>query len=221
MKIITWNVERLQKNKNEEIKAKLLEFDADIIVLTETSSILNLGNIYNSISTKPLTENYDGVNYKKDENRVSIWTKYNFANRYKTFDSFTSICTEIETEFGLLKVYGTIIGVFGGIGKRFENDLTLHLKDFENLDANSLNCIIGDFNVSFSGYAYPSHYARTTLNNVFEKLKMENVTRNIPENVDHISISKAFIENKKINIETWNEDKKWSDHIGISLTIEK
>jgi len=221
VKIITWNVERLQKNKNDEIKAKLLEFDADIIVLTETSSILNLDTVYASISSEPLTHDYEGIKYNKGENRVSIWSKYKFTKQYKTFDSFTSICTEIETEFGLLKVYGTIIGVFGGIGKRFENDLTLHLKDFENLDANSLNCIIGDFNVSFSGYAYPSHYARTTLNNVFEKLKMENVTRNIPENVDHISISKAFIENKKINIETWNEDKKWSDHIGISLTIEK
>ena len=137
MKIITWNVERLQKNKNEEIKAKLLEFDAEIIILTETSSILNLGNIYNSISTEPLTENYDGVNYKKDENRVSIWTKYSLTNRYKTFDSFTSICSEIVTEYGLLRVYGTIIGIFGGIGKRFETDLTLQIKDFKDFDINN------------------------------------------------------------------------------------
>ena len=37
-------------------------------------------------------------------------TKYNFVNHYKTFDNFTSVCSEIETEFGILKVYGTIIG---------------------------------------------------------------------------------------------------------------
>lgn len=86
-------------------------------------------------------------------NRVSIWTKYNFANRYKTFDSF-SICSEIRNRVQLLKVYGTIIGIFGGIGKRFETDLTLHLKDIENFDHNSANCIIGDLNVYFSGYAY-------------------------------------------------------------------
>ena len=220
MKIITWNVERLQKNKNEEIKAKLLEFDAEIIILTETSSILNLGNIYNSISTEPLTENYDGVNYKKDENRVSIWTKYSLTNRYKTFDSFTSICSEIVTEYGLLRVYGTIIGIFGGIGKRFETDLTLQIKDFKDFDINNANCIIGDLNVYFSGYAYPNRNARTTLNDTFKNLKMENLTCNIKDNVDHIIISKSFIENRKLKIETWNLDKKLSDHIGICLTIE-
>ena len=74
-------------------------------------------------------------------------------------------------------------------------------------------------NVYFSGYAYPSRYARNILNETFEKLKMENLTSEIAENVDHIIISKEFIKNKKIKIETWNLDKKLSDHIGICLTI--
>ncbi|OAE90408.1 endonuclease/exonuclease/phosphatase family protein [Flavobacterium psychrophilum] len=221
MKILTWNVERLQKNKNEEISTKLYEFGADIIVLTETSSILNLGDNYKCISTETLTENYDNVNYKMGENRTSIWTKYNFANQYKTFDNYTSICSEIETEFGLLKVYATIIGIFGGIGKRFESDLIGQLEDFNNFEVNKLNCIIGDLNVYFSGYAYPSHYARNILNETFEKLKMVNLTSEITENVDHIIISKEFIKNKKIEIETWNIDKKLSDHIGICAKITK
>lgn len=221
MKIVTWNIERLQKNKNEEIKSKLYEFGADIIVLTETSSILNLGKIYNCVSTETLTENYDNVIYKVGENRTTIWSKYNFANHYKTFDSYTSVCSEIETEFGILKIYGTIIGVFGGIGKRFESDLIGQLKDFENFEAEKSNCIIGDLNVYFSGYAYPSHYARNILNETFEKLKMKNLTSEIAENVDHIIISNEFIKNKKTKIETWNLDKKLSDHIGICLTIEE
>jgi endonuclease/exonuclease/phosphatase family metal-dependent hydrolase len=49
---------------------------------------------------------------------------------------------------------------------------------------------------------------------------MENLTCNIKDNVDHVIISKSFIENKKLKIETWNLDKKLSDHIGICLTIE-
>jgi len=219
VKIVTWNVERLQKNKNEEIKSKLYEFGADIIVLTETSSILNLGENYNCVSTEPLTENYDNVNYKVGENRTSIWTKHNFVNHFKTFDNYTSICSEIETEFGILKVYGTIIGIFGGIGKRFESDLIGQLKDFENFEAEKSNCIIGDLNVYFLGYAYPSQYARNILNETFEKLKMKNLTSEIAENVDHIIISKKFINKKKTEIETWNLDKKLSDHIGICLTI--
>ena len=221
MKIATWNIERLQKNKNEEISTKLVEFGADIIVLTETSSILNLGKNYNCVSTVTLTENYDNVNYKVGENRTTIWTKYNFVNQYKTFDKFTSVCSEIKTEFGILKVYGTIIGVFGGIGNRFESDLIGQLKDFENFEAEKSNCIIGDLNVYFSGYAYPSHYARNILNETFEKLKMKNLTSEIAENIDHIIISKEFMNNKKTKIETWNLDKKLSDHIGICLTIEE
>ena len=59
MKILTWNVQRLEKKENKKILAKLYEFGADIIVLTETSSILNLGENYNCISTETLTENYD------------------------------------------------------------------------------------------------------------------------------------------------------------------
>ena len=81
MKILTWNVQRLEKNENKKILAKLCEFGADIIVLTETSSILNLGENYNCISTETLTENYDNINYKVGENRTSIWTKYNFVNQ--------------------------------------------------------------------------------------------------------------------------------------------
>lgn len=76
-------------------------------------------------------------------------------------------------------------------------------------------------NVFFSGYAYPSHYARNILNETFEKLKMENLTKEINKNVDHIIISKEFIRNKKTKIEMWNIDKKMSDHIGICLTIEE
>ena len=219
MKILTWNLERLEKKENKKILAKLCEFGADIIVLTETSSILNLGKIYNCVSTETLTENYENVNYKVGENRTSIWTKYNFVNHFQTFDNNTSICSEIETEFGTLKVYGTIIGIFGGIGKRFESDLIGQLKDFENFDAEKSNCIIGDLNVYFSGYAYPSHYARKVLNQTFEKLKMENLTSEIAENVDHIIISKEFIKNKKTEIEIWNLEKTLSDHIGICVTI--
>ena len=219
MKIITWNVERLEKKENKKILAKLLEFGADIIVLTETNSILDLGENYNCVSTKSLFANYDDVNYKSGENRTSIWTKYQIVQHFKTFDNYTSICSEIETEIGKLKVYGTIIGIFGGIGKRFESDLKGQLKDFEKFEPEESNCIIGDLNVFFSGYSYPSLFARKILNETFAKLKMENLTAEIKENVDHIIISKEFIKDKKIEIETWNSDKKLSDHIGICITI--
>ena len=128
--------------------------------------------------------------------------------------------TQIETPNGLLNVYGTIIGVFGGIGKRFQSDLKNQLLDFENLSTENFFCIVGDLNVTFSGRVYPSHDARNRLNAIFEKLKLINLTSEMENNIDHIILSKDFIQNKKVTIETWNHDKILSDHIGICLTIE-
>ena len=216
MKILTWNLERLTKNKNQLILAKLNEFDADILILTETSSKINLGESYSSISTKLLPENYDGIDYKNGENRVTIWTKYKIKAHHKTCDEFTNVCAEIETPLGLLTLYATIIGVFGGKGERFKNDLKNQINDFEKLLINKQVCIAGDFNVMFSGYAYPSHLARQTLNDVFDKLELTNTTKDIKDNVDHIVVSKNFLMGEPL---TWNEDKKLSDHIGICISI--
>lgn len=219
MKIITWNLER-PKKANQAILDKLAEYNADIIILTETNTVINPGKEYASIETKTLLLGHDGVKYQSGENRTTIWTKYKIVEEHKTFDSYTAVCAQIETQNGSLNVYGTIIGVFGGIGERFKSDLENQLLDYENLSSEKPLCIIGDLNVTFSGRVYPSHEARNKLNNAFEKLKLINVTAAIENNVDHIVVSKDFIKNKKVTIETWNHDKKLSDHIGICLSIE-
>jgi len=219
MKILTWNLER-PKKANQAILEKLAKYNADIVVLTETNTIINPGKGYSPIESETLIKGHDGINYHTGEKRTTIWTKYKIILKNKTYDNYTSICAQIETPFGSLNVYATIIGVFGGIGERFKSDLENQLLDFENLSSEKPICIIGDLNVTFSGRAYPSHDARDKLNNAFEKLKLTNVTAAIENNVDHIVISKDFISNKKVTIETWNHDKKLSDHIGICLTIE-
>lgn len=117
----------------------------------------------------------------------------------------------------MLNVYGTIIGVFGGKGERFNDDIKLQSLDFEKLSGNI--CVAGDFNVALSGFAYPSHKARNQINETIEKLNLKCLTSEIIDNVDHIAISKSYIENHKTGIEIWNEDKKMSDHIGICITL--
>lgn len=219
MKILTWNIER-PKAENQLILDKLAEYDAEILILTETNSIIKLGQKYTFVATETLKNGYDGVQYKAGENRTTIWTKYKIGIQHKTYDSFTSVCAEIETPNGLLNIYGTIIGVFGGIGERFKSDLENQLLDFENLSTESSICIAGDLNVTFSGRVYPSHDARNKLNSVFEKLELKNLTAEIENNVDQIVISKSFIENRNVKIETWNHDRKLSDHIGICVTLQ-
>ena len=217
MRIVTWNLERLKKNKNEVILSKLTELNADILILTETDSQINLGEKYSSISTQKLFNGYDGIAYKNSETRTTIWTKYKIEKQHKTYDNYTSVCAEIQTPFGLLNIYGTIIGVFGGKGVRFQNDMKSQSLDFENIAGNI--CIAGDFNIALSGFAYPSHKARNEIKNIFEKLSLKCLTSEIIDSVDHIVISKSYIENKKVSIEIWNEDKALSDHIGICTTL--
>ena len=219
MKILTWNIER-PKIGNQLILDKLAEYNAEILILTETNSLIKPSEEYSFIATEILTNGYDGIEYNTGENRVTIWTKYKIGVQYKTYDCFTSVCTQIETPNGLLNVYGTIIGVFGGIGKRFQSDLKNQLLDFENLSTENFFCIVGDLNVTFSGRVYPSHDARNKLNLAFEKLGLKNLTSEIDNNIDHIVLSKGFVENKNVKFETWNIDKKLSDHIGICLTLE-
>ncbi len=218
MKILTWNFERLQKKRNETILKIIESHHADILILTETSSKINPGKSYQSIETETLEGDYDGIAYKLGENRTTIWTKYPIKRQMETFDKHTTVCAQLETESWQLTVYGTIIGVFGGKGDRFISDFEKQIKDFEKLEGNI--CIAGDFNIMLSGFAYPSHQARNQLNDIIQKLDLNCPTSKLENNVGHILLSNNFINNRKMELSIWNQDKKLSDHIGICLSIE-
>lgn len=218
MRIATWNLERLIKRKNQLVLEKLVDINADILVLTETNSIIQLDN-YTSIQTDSLPTDFENIKYAAGENRVSILTKYKATTRHETFDSFTTVCTDIETPFGLLTVYGSIIGVFANRQPRFDNDLNGQLEDFDKIFPGRQVCFAGDLNVTFSGRPYPSNKARQILVEVFDKFGLTNTTANIADTVDHIVLCNDFLENKRLEIETWNEDKKLSDHVGHVLTL--
>lgn len=218
MKIATWNLQRLEKRKNQVIIEKLIEIDADILILTETNSIVQLNN-YNSISTEILPENFENIVYKKGENRVTILTKYKITARHKTFDNYTTVCADVETPYGLLTIYGSIIGVFANRQPRFDDDLYGQISDFERIFKNRNVCFAGDLNVTFSGYPWPSKKVREILIDTFERFQLINTTDKIPDTVDHIVLSKDFLMNKNIEIITWNKDKNLSDHVGHLLIL--
>lgn len=62
MKIATWNLERLIKRKNQLLLDKLVNINADILILTETNSIIQLEN-YTCISTDILPTDFDNIKY--------------------------------------------------------------------------------------------------------------------------------------------------------------
>lgn len=222
MKIINWNVGRPSINKVKSITEKLIELNADIVVLTETSSLIDLGSNYNYLSTDFIEQDFERQNlikYKDNERSTSIHSKYPILKTYTTYDKFTSICIDVNTPLGIITFYATIIGVFGGLNPRFTNDLTSQIQDFDKLIKGKNACIIGDYNITTSGRVYPSNAARETLNSVLQNHQLINLTASIPNNVYHISISQQLVQESKVIVETWNLDKSLSDHIGIMVSL--
>jgi len=220
MKILTWNIERLKSAAKKGLILQVLRsFDADLVILTETHEAINLPGYYKA-STSLLPALHDGIKYKDGENRVTIWSKYPISEKLVTSDQHTSVCAEVETPLGVLRMYGTIIGVFGGKGHRFHNDLLAQLKDIRHLLTSENSCIVGDLNTTFTGYVYPSHAARHALEVEFEEQGLINLTASIPDNVDHIIITKKFIGDRVVDLNIFNEDKSLSDHIGICVEIK-
>jgi len=120
MRIATWNVERLSPQKRlPAILENLRRVDADILVLTETDMRIQPDYEY-AFHTPLLIENVDGDYYRPTENRVSIFTKYPAIRQHSVADANTSLCVELETERGLLIIYGTIFGIYGNRRPSFQ-----------------------------------------------------------------------------------------------------
>ena len=218
MRIVTWNVERLKHNdKLEEIKRCCLDAKADILVLTETDSRLDL-SYKCSCSTPPAKEVLPKL-YKYTENRVTICTDYPVQRIHETYDRYTAACVEVDTELGSLIVYGTIMGIFGNREKSYEEDLKKQIEDIRRLSSLGNLCVIGDYNCSFSDNYYFTKSGRQSILDVFNDCRITMLTASRKECIDHISISESFIGQAEIAIDEWNYDKSLSDHKGIVVEI--
>lgn len=219
MIIATWNVERLKHKA--ELDAIIRECErpqADILILTETDEQVRPSYRY-CFQTPRLDEIQPGY-YKATENRVSIFTNYPCVRRHPTYDPYTSICVELETERGNLLVYGTIIGIFGNRHTSFQPDLLEQVADFRRLAAGGASlCVCGDYNCSFSDNYYYTKAGRDALLRSFEENKMKILTEAQPWCIDHIAISGCFVEGCDIRVQEWNLDKALSDHKGIAVEI--
>jgi endonuclease/exonuclease/phosphatase family metal-dependent hydrolase len=55
-------------------------------------------------------------------------------------------------------------------------------------------------------------------------LNVQVLTRDIPNNVDHVAISAGFLKGINPSLQTWNEAKdrrQLSDHMGVSITLQQ
>ena len=232
MKIATWNVERLKHQSSlDKIISVIEAVQADILVLTETDERIKPNYRYSFHTSKlhdaPTDYHMPGRYkdyavadvYAATENRVSIYTNYPCVGQHKTYDRYTALCTELETEAGNLLVYGTIIGIIGNRDESFKQDLLQQVGDFERLSKWGDICVCGDFNCSFADNYYFTNFGRETLRESFMRNKIALLTGSRQECIDHIAISRNFIGAGDITVSEWNLDKSLSDHKGIVAEI--
>lgn len=222
MKIATWNVERLKHYADiDKMMSEIEKVSADILVLTETDERLKPDYPY--CYRTPLLKEIRPDYYKDTENRVSVYSRYKCVNEYLTYDKYTAICVELETEYGNLCVYGTIMGIFGNREKSFKPDLDRQMEDIRILSEEGHRiCIIGDYNLSFCDNYYYTSFGREIVLKCFEDRHISILTEQRAECVDHISVSDDYICNTElvlVSIDEWNYDKALSDHKGIVVDI--
>jgi len=241
LKIATWNLMRPTtfSRRNANILHKLEDVDADILVLTETNSCIDLSKHYKTcFSTTPLFQSLSiGTGpYGQGENRVTIWSKFSGQRRSDMCNSHSGICALLKCDdWGELNIYGTILGIYGKNRGQYEPVLTrtdfqtaveVQIIDWERLEGLGNLCIAGDFNTSLTGDYYVSNIGRPAINDCFKRLKIKVPTSDIPNNIDHIALSEKFLKDFDPNPqwETWNDAKdknQFSDHMGICLKLSR
>lgn len=220
MTIATWNVERLKHYQDlGDILLACNRAQADILVLTETDDRVRPDYPY-CFHTLPPAE-LQPEWYKPTEKRVSVFTRYPCIRQHTTYDPYTSICVELETEQGSLLVYGTIIGIYGNRHPSFQEDLLRQCEDFMRLSEGQNNlCICGDWNCSFGDNYYFTRFGRDCLLQTLSKSKIRLLTALQAQCIDHIAISERFFDGTEMHIEEWNHEKRLSDHKGILVRFD-
>lgn len=233
LKVANWNVERPKPNtsKTNLVLKKIIEVDADIFILTETSDAIDLSGIFPyqvSTTSYPRTPN---------EQWVSVWSKFPITQQYKTIDSNRTVSARITSSIGCILVYGTIIpyhmaGVKGvRYGNLNYNPWQFHLEDISNQSLNwneiittnedAYFILAGDFNQTRGvNYGYGTTDARNILTEKLAKSKLKCLTEqnqiepflsidskkgNKRNNIDHICASEKLINAcTDINISAWD-----------------
>jgi endonuclease/exonuclease/phosphatase family metal-dependent hydrolase len=234
-RIATWNLERPKQNgwtKNQRRLNKIHEINADVWVLTETSQAIDLWSDYEPV---------ESCAHNDSENLSTIWSRWKVLRILPTFDSTWAVCAEIDSPFGAMIIYGTVItyandkGV-NGTAKRWEEhrrSIQQHYEDWlriQKLYPNHLMCIAGDFNQSRDGSGwYEEKQSVNMLSVVLHDLSLVCVTEQnfqvtglSRSTIDHICLSEHLIP-YKVAVGVWEGttqgNGKMSDHNGVFIDL--
>lgn len=221
MRILSWNIERPKINdaRKSEIINLINSFNADLIFLTETNSDISFENYY-CLKTNEQSHEYKNVKYKLGENKATIFSKYNIVEEIKTYDNYSSVSGKIETEFGEIILYCSIIGFLGGFGDYFKNDLIRQKEDLTRICKKNNICFSGDLNIAFYGRAYPSKIVKAEMMDFFKSKDLTITTESNNDCAIHIVLSNEIIVNRKVKTRMIEIEKCLSDHNLVITEIE-
>lgn len=238
IRIATWNLERPNLNgwtKNPRIIGRMQDINADLWILTETNASVSPGIDYFSTATLPV-KNY----HRLGESFTAIWTKWRMLRLIPTFDASLAICAEVESPFGPMIVYGTIITYANDPGpknksKQWEEhrkSILKHSDDWQRIrnDYPGHHLIVGgDFNQSRDGSGwYENKEALNLLTEALYKSELTCVTdidmRKAGQlkkraSIDHICVSKGLTANFSVWEGTTEDNIKMSDHNGVLVEL--
>ncbi len=218
MRILNWNLRRPTQasfRRNDAFHQQIAALHPDIVILTETNAAIHPGPAYESAATLPLPAGHDGIQYAHGENRASIFSRYPITAVMPTADPYTSVGATIATPYGPLLMYATIIGVFGGKGTRFNEDFDACCSDLSSLQSRGNLCVVGDFNVAFSGYPYPSKAAVLHTRRAFEEAGLRILTAAHEDVPDHIACSEGFLDSVRVETCIIPSPTWLSDHAAV------
>jgi hypothetical protein len=175
MRIATWNLERPTKSEMQRLyalTAQMKSVNADVWILTETSSLASPGEDFVPVATEAIQGE---IKYDEGENRTTIWSRLPIIEVIRSQDHETTVAAIVESPFGPILVYGTIIPYhaaggrwpyrFGGANvtgkKQWElhyEAIQFHAQTIANLHQKYPGCHFcfgGDLNQSRDGRSWP------------------------------------------------------------------
>lgn len=159
LRIATWNLERPRRTSLGKIPfllERIQAVNADVWVLTETNTVIDLSASHQPIASTPVASLH-----KSGENWTTIWSRYP-VRPLPTYDPSIAVCGEIDSPAGPLIVYGTVLPyhadrVHTGNAKSWSEHyrvIPLQAAEWRTLRASfpiHRFCVAGDLNQSRDG----------------------------------------------------------------------
>jgi endonuclease/exonuclease/phosphatase family metal-dependent hydrolase len=236
IRLVTWNVDRPRTGsiaRNAIVNAKLCEIDADILVLTETHASIRPGSGFDSCATEIHADNqwrYLNNPHTSGENCTTIWSRWPVIRQVPTADPIHGVCVEINTPYGALFVYGSIITWHAdkgsdGTAKNWTEHykaIEWHGRDWSKLRGMRPLCAAGDFNTTLDGTYYGTKNGRDLLRTALIDGDLICITQALPLTIDHICLSPDWA-NRVEHCFIWQAytpaGRTISDHYGVGIDI--